>query len=311
MPAPVLRSAPGPRLFAPTSIWNQPVDTAPVDPSSSRLVQALAAEATREQAARIGPWINHEPSLRVGRTQPTVRVALDVAAEYGRTLQQAFAQVPLPDDARPGVDSDHELSLWQPSTDRLWDFWRLRRTPAGTWRAAWGGAMSRVSQNPGWFGRGVWPGAQDDWGATASGFPVEAGMIHPEELKRGHIDHALAVALPAPRSHCRALPAQRTDGTDPGPDAIPEGARLRLDPKLDVSRLGLPRATEIIARAAQRYGMVVRDKTDHAIAFFASSPAAPRADPYPLLFDGLSPRLLLEGFPWARLQVVNMDLRCA
>ena len=50
-----------------------------------------------------------------------------------------------------------------------------------------------------------------------------------DELKAGRIDHALAINLPAPRAGVFAWPAQRTDGTGP-PTALPEGARLRLDP---------------------------------------------------------------------------------
>ena len=58
------------------------------------------------------------------------------------------------------------------------------------------------------------------------------------ELKRGRIDHALAINLPAPRAGTFAWPAQRTDGTGDA-TTLPEGARLRLDPTLDLDQLNL------------------------------------------------------------------------
>jgi hypothetical protein len=144
------------------------------------------------------------------------------------------------------------------------------------------------------------------WGATATSLPLLGGLITPRELQLGKIRHALAIAIPAPRAGVAVLPAQRTDGTDPSPNAIPEGARLRLDPALDIAALHLPRATRTIARAAQRYGMLVRDRTAHAVGFYAQDPTAADRDPYPALFSELSPTDLLRDFPWDRLEVIRM-----
>ena len=53
-----------------------------------------------------------------------------------------------------------------------------------------------------------------------------------------------------------------TDGKSTLPFAIPEGARLQLDPSLtdaDFDRMGLDSAGKIIARALQEYGMILVD----------------------------------------------------
>ena len=304
-----------PRPFSPDGVWNHPLaDDAAVDPASKRLVAGLAAEAATEQRERTGPFIQTRAYgvavYRVPRDQPNVRVQLDPQAAYADGLRAALRAVPVPDNARPAAGTDGHLVVWQASTDRMWEFWRARRAADG-WHAAWGGAMQDVSRNPGYFSSAAWPGAPNTWGASASGLPVLAGLITPSELAAGHIDHALAIALPAPRAGVVAFPAQRTDGTDPSPDAIPEGARLRLDPGLDLDRLGLPAPALVIARAAQRYGLLVRDRTLHAIAFYAEDPTPAGQDPYPLLFDGLSPTDLLADFPWDRLRVMRMQLRAA
>ena len=68
------------------------------------------------------------------------------------------------------------------------------------------------------------------------------------------------------------FPRERTDGTLTTSVAIPEGSIFRLDPKLDIPSLHLPRLVAIMAEAAQRYGIIVRDKTLHAIGFYAEDP---------------------------------------
>ena len=306
------KAKPEEALFAPTSFWNARLPaTAPVDANSTALVAALAAEAQREMQARIGPWIattnSSTPLYRVGPSQAHVRVQLDVEGTPGEaSLQQAFAAVPIPHYARPAAGQDRHMTVWQPSTDRLWEFWGTRRAADG-WHARWGGAIRHVSRSPGYYTASAWPGSRRNWGATATSLPVIGGTMTVDELERGSIRHALAVALPAPRRGVFAWPAQRTDGTgDAG--ALPEGARLRLDPAVDVPSLGLPRVAELIALAAQRYGLVVRDQTHKGISLFAEDPRGPGANPYDRLFAGQTPLELLAKFPWDRLQVLRMHL---
>ena len=234
------------QLFAPTSFWNQRLEAATaLDPNSAALVAALVGEVQRERAAAIGPWIGtgsgSTPVYLVPATQRRVRVNLAGGSLHGRrTLQRAFASVPLPPDARPAPGNDRHLTVWQPSTDSLWEFFGARHNADG-WHARWGGAIRRVSKSPGYYTGAAWPGAAHNWGATASSLPVIGGTMLLDELKTGRIDHALAINLPAPRAGVFAWPAQRTDGTG-DPTTLPEGARLRLDPTLDVGALHLPEA---------------------------------------------------------------------
>ena len=299
-------------LFAPTSFWNRRLDAAaPLDPASPALVQALVAEVQRERGAGIGPWIGtgagSTPVYRVGPNQARVRVRLDRAAVHGgRALQRALASVPIPRDARPAPGSDHHMTIVQASTDTLWELFGAHRKADG-WHARWGGAIRHASTSPGYYTASAWPGATRNWGATASSLPIAGGTILLDELKRGRIRHALAINLPAPRAGVFSWPAQRTDGTGPA-SALPEGARLRLDPTVDIASLGLPKATRMIARAAQRYGLVVRDQTHHAISLFGEVPPPSATKAYSAYFQGHTPGELLAGFPWDRLQVLRMHL---
>jgi hypothetical protein len=164
-----------------------------------------------------------------------------------------------------------------------------------------------VSKSAGYYSPAAWRGATSNWGATASSLPVIGGTILLSELKRGRIPHALALNVPAARPGVFAWPAQRTDGNGRA-SALPEGAKLRLDPTLDVKALKLPRLTEMIAVAAQRHGLIVRDQTGHGLSLFLENPAAYGHDPYRKWFKGRTPLQLLTGFPWNRLQVIRMHL---
>src|SRR5207245_1991539 len=75
-----------------------------------------------------------------------------------------------------------------------------------------------------------------------------------EQLAQGHIDHALFFTTPYTRKDYIAWPATHTDGQHTDPAAIPQGARIQLDPDFDVEAQRWPRWEKILARALQRYG---------------------------------------------------------
>jgi len=277
--------------FAPTSVWNAPLSTpAALSPNSA----SLASELQR-QVTTYGTWINtwqySTPVYTVAATQPTVRVQLDTSYSV---LQNDFAAVPLPPDARPAPGSDAHLTVYQPSSDTLWEFWKLAKQTDG-WHARWGGKMTGVSTNPGYFNAPL--------GATATSLPLLGGLMRISELQAGHIDHALALAIPVVKATDFVWPAQRTDGGSTLANAIPAGTRFRLDPNLDVASLGLPPVAYQMALAAQRYGIVVRDGAG-AVTFYGEDPGPTGTNPYPALFQGKYPNQVLAKFPWSRLQVV-------
>jgi hypothetical protein len=92
--------------------------------------------------------------------------------------------------------------------------------------------------------------------------PYLAGLIRPWEVEAGRIEHALAFGYTLSRLDRCVWPASKTDGDDDRPDAIPQGARLRLDPAVDVNAIaGLDAAGRVIARALQEYGMILIDNS--------------------------------------------------
>ncbi len=306
-----------PRLFAPNSVWNMPVSPhAAIDPSSERLIAGLTSTVAAEERSGRAPWIATStastPIYVVPASQPMVRVQLDdPTLPWRRSLASVFEQVPIPADAKPARGRDAQMTVYQPSTDRLLEFFHMRRESDG-WHAAWGGAMEHVSQSPGYYTTSSWPGARTNWGATATSLPVAAGVITMAEIRAGVINHVLAIDVPLPRAGVVAWPAEQGDGTG-GPSAIPEGAHLVLDPNLDLSKIRMPPLTRMIAIATQRYGMIVRDGSPGGISLFAEDPT--RYGGHKLywgkhaIFGGLTPQQLLASFPWSHLEVLQMNLR--
>jgi hypothetical protein len=240
--------------------------------------------------------------------QPTVKVTLEQPSR-APALQSAWEAVPLPSNALPAKGTDKHLVVWQPSSNRLWEFWRLEALSTG-WQARWGGAIQSVSTNPGAYGTEAWPGATIWWGASACSLSIAGGLITLEDLERGQINHALAMAVPAPRAKVFAWPAERTDGWSTELLSLPEGAHLRLDPNLDLAALKLPHLTLMMAEAAQRYGIFIRDKAGN-VAFYGQDPTPTGTNPYTGLhgyYEGKTPQQLLAAFPWSHLELLSMEL---
>ena len=288
--------------FSPTGVWNAPLAAdAPVDAKSSTYVAEL-----RRQLTLASPWINttqySTPIYEVGPGVPTQKVVLDTAYS---PLQQAWLNVPVPPNAKPAAGNDGHMVIHQPSTDTMWEFWKGAWRD-GAWHARWGGRMTGASTNPGFYS-----GTLGSWGATATSLALAGGVITDEDLAAGRIDHALALAIPQTRAGVWSLPAQRTDGQVASANAIPEGARFRIAPNVNLDAIAMPRLTRMMAVAAQRYGIIIRDKGG-AVTFYGEDPKSVGYNPWsgPTgAFGGKYPNQLLASFPWSKLTVVQTELR--
>jgi hypothetical protein len=307
----VLPLAPEPprcgRFFSAQSTWNRPLPAnAPTDPVSAQLAGGLTKLVAGEFQQGFAPTINTRtfstPIFTASAGQRRVPVKLvGSRISFGAPIAKQLAEgVPIPPNAHPANGSDHHVVIWQPATDTMWELWGASAS-GGRWEAQWGGRMTGVSRSPGYFTAidGILPGA------TASSLPLVGGLITGADLARGSIDHALAFAVPNTRSSIWTSPAQRTDGGSTDSAAIPMGARFRVDPRLDVDALRLPHLTAMMAKAAQRYGMVVRD-TAPVVAFVGEDPAGLGTDPWR---NALRPSTneVLKQFPWSHLQLLRMD----
>lgn len=309
----LVESSPHFRFFSSTGIWNTSVTSGvQLDPNSSSLMSAFAQEVSMEAAnneLNINTTAWSVPVYTVPAGQPTVKVLLNKPNSSLNPLQTAWDAVPLPANAQPAKGTDKQLVVWQPSTDKLWEFWAFENTLSGP-VAQWGGAIEKASEDSGVYSAAAWPSAQTSWGASGTSLSIAGGLITLEDLEKGQINHALAMAIPHPRALVWSSPAQRTDGVSTEPLSLPEGAHLRLDPKLKLSTLHLPKLILMIAEAAQRYGIYVRDRGGN-IAFYAQDPTPTGTNPYTGpegYFEGKCACKLLTSFPWSHLQLLKMEL---
>ncbi len=219
-------------------------------------------------------------------------------------LAAQWRGVPIPAIAVPSKGTDSEMSVFDETSDTLWEFWVSRKLD-GRWQGCWGGRIANATQS-----NGIFP---LPYGATATGLPFVGGQITAEELARGEIKHAIGIALvDAEADGIRSWPALRSDGLNPAgaPNRIPEGLRFRLDPSINVDALKMNPIGKIIAKAAQKYGFVVWDKAgalsiraENAVSYTSSG----QPDPYVSLFGNTPSYAILDGFPWDKLQFLPMN----
>jgi hypothetical protein len=303
------RALPTDAIFAPTSFWYQVIPAnATLHPNSAN----FTAEFQRQLKAyygnvKINTTSYASPVYTAPGNTPTTAVHFwDCQGKRWAdpSLVKQWSAVPVPNDAQQASGSDAEMTIYQPSSDTIWEFWQTRNQ-GGVWQACWGGRLQHASKSDGIFPSG--------YGTTATGLPFLGGQVTAEELKRGEIRHAIGISLvDVERFGILSWPANRSDGYNPNnaPNRIAEGQRFRLDPTVDVDALSMHPVGKVIAKAAQKYGFVVWDKAG-SISLRAQNPksytALGNADPYPALFNGTADNALLDGFPWNRLQFLPMN----
>ena len=329
---PSLIMAPNREFAASSYVHKQLSPDAPRDRRSAIWVADLLRQIkTHYGVASVNIHQYTPPLYVVPRDEPTVHVGAKRQSDPSwtfRPLQLQWASVPLPDNFQPSAGTDKEAIVYQPSTREYWEFWGLQRSDrkvvdsAGRtvdeWQAAWGGKIDDLATNPGYF-----PTTPQGYkfGTAATGLALLAGLMTVAEQRRGVIDHAIHIGLPETRRSVWTYPAQRTDGQDNDANAIPEGTTFRLPPDLDLDAIDMDSYARMIARAVQKYGMVVRD-TAGTVVLYAENPVVRgAADPYfgpggilrcakgyieaKCYPDGNN---RLRGFPWNKLVALRAKL---
>ena len=273
------------RLFT-TGPFRSKVSSWPVDPGSPAYIARLRA---LDLVVSLRQWT--VAVYAAGSDTRLTDVALTQTWGSGVT---SLDDVPMPAGVQPDPAADGHLSVVQASSGCVYDLFRARSS-GDSWTAGSGNALGQGST-------GIYPAGG---GTRAAGFSAALGLVWPQELEAGHIDHALVFAYPYTRSGAPVPPATRSDGRSTTTGALPMGARLRLDPALDLSGLGLNPAELTVARALQQYGMVLGD-TSGGFTLYAPHPRGLGFDPYARLFGTTSDWASLAKIPKDRLQVLTL-----
>jgi len=269
------------RPFAADSPWNTPIADPPMlDPNSDALIADFESSSEWGEHLDVNLDEYSIPLFWADASTPrvtmTARNVGGTGFSGGSDRAGASAEVPMPDGAAPDPESDHHLLIVDRDADVEWGFWDTSDSD-GEW-ACGVGAMLDLS------GSGVRPAADEaaNWweahGARACGFGLIAGLIRPEEIEAGVIEHALVVAYPHIRSRYFTPPAstaQGTNGVGAEPErGIPCGGRIQFDPTINVDSLDVSDAGRTILRALQVYGAYVGDYSGAINLYADNSPAA-------------------------------------
>jgi hypothetical protein len=199
------------------------------------------------------------PMYRADASTPSQPVRADVGG-YGWMGWPATANMPIPPGATPDPQSDRHMLVI--TADRKTEYgcfnmsWSAGRSPA------WQADLCATSDLT---GSGVRPlaASANPWyvahGPRACGFPLVAGLIRAEDVRAGAIEHALVINYPGILKDRYMSPASTGSYIGVASNGLPCGARIQLDPSLNVETLGLSPAGVMVARALQKYGAYVGD----------------------------------------------------
>ena len=278
-------------LYPQSSFWNQPIPAgAASHPQSDAMVAAaLVAEAPRANLANTDSW-----GIAATYANPVSREYSVACTRYDCGTDVRFR---IPAHAVPTTGSDHHLAVLDPTSDRELDMWIAERSASDGWAA---GSRFTFPVSAG----GPCAVGQRCNGAVAAGFSLMGGVIRPEEIAAGSIDHALVFTTPKTRAGVIACPASHTDGKYSDPGAMPEGARIQLDPAFDVAATTWPAWKKTIARALQRYGAYLGD-TGGTVAIRGEADVNRGYNAWAMA--GAPEGASLADLPWGRMRVLDFQ----
>ena len=256
-------------LFASRGAWNQTATYAAVLSTSDQQI-LVTYRVLRGDTSSLNPpgpppttwpfmYVNHDdytiPVFRMGAGQQSVLIC-DYDGNLGWTnpklpIDQAGGPVTVPAPAgtvRPagpeGTDSDGHLVLYNPDTFSEYDFWQATTVRNAECESLGGGLTGTTILEAGAIDffdvRGAGANTDTYSSARATGVPLLAGLILPEDIESGAISHALAVAIPGlrntsddpyePLASDYFYPASttETDFYNTNPHALAAGQRVRL-----------------------------------------------------------------------------------
>ena len=276
-------------LFKDNSPFYQKIsDNAAIDPNSGTMIQSLISEANKGFVVCVKEW-----TVPVYFADANTK-RRDVKMTESWAPKKKLKDVPIPEFAEPDPESDGHLVVVDEEGGCVYDFWKLRYKRGDHWKAGWGNALPLN-------GNGIF---QKGLSARGSGFELLQGVIWPQELENGAINHALIFSFDHTKSGGPVSPATESDGTESGNDAIPEGALVRLNPNIDLYSLGLNSYELIIAKALQDYGMYCADDGG-GLSLYAVNPISCKSNPYQNIW-GDQTYIDLSKIPANEFQVLTL-----
>ena len=233
--------APNCEIFPADNVWNERVDTLPVDQNSAAYIASIGLNAyLHPDFSSIKGGDYGIPYNVVGSGVAKKKVKFQYKSESDP------GPYPIPKHPKIEGGSDRHLLILQRDECRLYELYAARKTSTG-WKAG-SGAIWDLSSNAlrpaGWTS------------ADAAGLPILPGLVRYDEVAAGAINHALRFTAPETQ-RAYVYPARHfaSDSTDTA--LPPMGLRVRLKASVDISHFG-PQA-QVLLTALKEYGMILAD----------------------------------------------------
>jgi hypothetical protein len=243
-----LPAAPDCSVLPADNVWHADVSALPVDPNSATYIASIGATAPLHPDFGSGKLDGQPigiPYNVVPASQPFVPVKFSDASESDP------GPYPVPKKALieggPHSKGDRHVLVVDAGNCTDYEMYAAHPHHGGkSWRAGSGAVFALGSdalRTAGWTS------------ADAAGLPILPGLVRPDEVAAGVIDHAIRVTVPA-TDDTYIWPARHEAGTA-NASLPPMGLRLRLKASVDISQF--PATDQVILQALKTYGMIVAD----------------------------------------------------
>jgi hypothetical protein len=236
IPTPTIASCP---LFPADNPWREDVSHLPLSPYSSAWVASIGS------SGHLHPDFGSDPTYGIPYSvvpAGQVKVAITFTA-YGDQSDPG----PYPIPASAAIESGSDRHVLVASGDcKIYELYGAARSGSG-WKAASGAVFDLTSdalRPAGWTS------------ADAAGLPILPGLVRPDEIASGHIDHALRFTVNTSQTG-HISPATHDAGSTASTSVPPMGARFRLKASYDISHFH--GASLVILQTLKTYGMFVAD----------------------------------------------------
>jgi hypothetical protein len=236
--------------FPADNVWNTPVTGLPVDPHSAAWLAHMGAGQANLHPD-YGPGGGASPygiPWQVTAAHPAfTHVSFDYAGESDRGPYPFTASTPIEGGAN--ASGDRHALMVDPTTCVLYELYDARYRPGGRSTAGSGAIWSLRSNR---LRPATWTSAD------AAGLAILPGLVNYDEVKAGHIDHAIRFTADTTQMSF-IWPARHEAGSTSNPAYPPMGARFRLNAGFQLPGWQCARPCQVVIQAMKTYGLILAD----------------------------------------------------
>ena len=279
------------RPYFPTAdwLWN-PIRSGPLLDTKS-----VAIAAALSNGRHIANLYQFGVTLKQA-TAPRSKIAFAYAPAWGSDpFGTDTCPIPVGTDLPelpPASGGDSHYAVADSSSGKVYSLWQADFSGT-TKKASWGGVASLAGD-----------GRETRGSSTGSNISRYAGVIRASEIAAGNIPHALFFSTDIARSGQFRYPAVKTDGWSTNSVTIPEGARVQLNPAINLSAIpGITPGELAIGKALQTYGAYCGDNGGARMGFLFEYPDGGSRTTYTnagLAWDYFD----MSHLPWSQLRIL-------